>query len=109
MLATYGAGFIMTETEGAGDEQARVYARGIAYGHAWRKHSHEFPGASQIDFERMIFETIVQPSERIELKDDRFVCWSNPYGIIVVVNPRAEDFGTACRPGPGRKYLYDLR
>lgn len=58
-------------------EQAVKYAHGIAHGHAWRKHSQELHGINQADFEQMIYETIMDPSERVELQRDRFACWSD--------------------------------
>ena len=57
----------------------------------------------------MVYVTIATPSERVELDRNRFACWSDQYEIIVVVNPLAEDSGTAFRPRPGKPYLYELR
>jgi RHS repeat-associated protein len=85
-------------------------ADAIAGGHAWGSHSDEFPEInSRSSFSALINQTLAQPTNWGALSGGRSYYYNESSNTIVIVNPRATDYGTAFRPADRADYLRDLK
>jgi pyocin large subunit-like protein len=85
----------------------RKTAEGIANGHAWRRHAHEFPHIKdQKQFAGHIENVMRRPSETKKLENDRKAYWHDPSKTFVVEGKKIRDGGTCFRP-PDQKAYFD--
>jgi hypothetical protein len=82
------------------DEQKAQVAAEIAQGHAWEQHKGDFPGMTQQDLARWIYDTMNDPNTQVgtSLKSGGVALLRD--GKVVFVDPHNPDYGTAYRPKP---------
>ncbi len=82
----------------------------IANGHAYDKHSHEFPEIrTREDFKKHIEDVINNPDAVKPLERGRTAYWDNETGTVVIESPNDPDGGTAFRPENGKSYFDILK
>jgi hypothetical protein len=89
------------------DEQMAQVATEIAHGHAWNKHSGDFPrGWTERDLARWIYNTMKDPNTRVGTSIDSGGVALFRDGKVIFVDPHGPDFGTAFapKPHPGGKW-----
>lgn len=75
------------------------YAIKIAQGHAYDFHKNDFPQVTnRFDLAKQIEYIISNPTASRELSGGRSAYLDEPNQIVVIVNPRDPDGGTAYRP-----------
>jgi filamentous hemagglutinin len=88
-------------------------ARKIADGHSYDKHvikQKEYPGVtSKPQFQKVVQETIDNPSAEKPLKNGRYGWWNDSSGTVVIYDPNSPDGGTAFRPTAGKSYYDNLK
>ena len=90
-------------------DEARLLAKRIASGHAWREHRSEFLGVADADeFAATVAANLSTPDAERPLLRGRTAYWDDQSGTIVIVSPNDPDGGTAFHPIPGREYFETL-
>ncbi|URF02682.1 DUF637 domain-containing protein [Cupriavidus campinensis] len=92
----------------------QLTAEQIANGHAFDKHvliQNEFGGSitSKQQFAEKIETILNNPSATKQLSNERAAYWDDATGVVIIVNPKASDRGTAFKPTNGKIYFDNLR
>jgi len=82
------------------EEQKAQVATEIAQGHAWEQHKGDFPGMTQQDLARWIYDTMNDPNARVGTSIDSGGVALMRDGKVVFIDPHGPDYGTAYRPQP---------
>jgi len=91
-------------------EQLSPEALQIAHGHAWDKHSLEYPEYDNAnEFASHVDSVMNNPTENKDLPNNRSAYWGGDSGTVVITNPADPDGGTAFRPKNGKNYYDGLQ
>jgi hypothetical protein len=82
------------------DEQKAQVAAEIAQGHAWDLHKGDFPGMTQQDLARWIYDTMNDPNARVGTSITSAGMALLRDGKVIFIDPNNPDYGTAYRPQP---------
>ena len=83
------------------DAQMAQVATEIAHGHAWSEHRGDFPKAwTERDLAQWIYDTIKDPNTRIATSIDSGGLALLRDGMVIYIDPRNSDYGTAFKPQP---------
>lgn len=82
------------------DQQLAQVAAEIAHGHAWQEHAGDFPGWTEPDLARWIYDTMKDPTTRTGTSIESGGVALLRDGKVVFVDPRGPDYGTAFKPKP---------
>ena len=76
--------------------------------HAYLKHAGEFGNIGRSEFQRLVQETMSNPSEVPSLSNGRTAYWSDSQQMVVIENGTAPTQSTAFRPSGGKSYFDNL-
>ena len=88
-------------------QQREDIAFDIANGHGYQDRSNQF--LSQLQYESSVIETLTINTESGIMPNGRSFYYSSGSGMIVIVDPYSEDYGTAFFPRDWAEYRKTLR
>ncbi len=95
---------------GLSEADAEQLADQIANGHAYDKHTDEFPDISSRDgFSDHIQDILENPDATKKLPRGRTAYWDSSTGTIVFRDPASADGGTAFKPESGKDFFDSLK